>query len=99
MVFDTMSESRGCASRRLRLWSGIPIPESPAVRADGTFRRRATITAPDAQKNGLTVAESLRAAGANITEFQIKRQSLEAAYLTIAKARFDKAPAPLRRAA
>jgi ABC-2 type transport system ATP-binding protein len=61
--------------------------------------RQLFVPVDDAQKNGLTVAEALRAAGANITEFQIKRQSLEAAYLTIAKARFDKAPAPLRRAA
>jgi ABC-2 type transport system ATP-binding protein len=61
--------------------------------------RQLFVPMDDAQKNGLTAAEALRSAGAAITEFQIKRQSLEAAYLTIARARFDKAPAPLRRAA
>jgi len=44
----------------------------------------------NAQKDGLLVAESLRAAGASIVEFEIKRQSLEAAYLAIARTRFDK---------
>lgn len=52
----------------------------------------------NAQKDGLSVAESLRAAGASIVEFQVKRQSLEAAYLTIAKTRFDKPQARARRA-
>lgn len=61
--------------------------------------RHLFIPMADAQKSGLIAAEAVRAAGTNITEFQIKRRSLEAAYLTIAKARFDKAPAPLRRAA
>ncbi|MDV3456052.1 ABC transporter ATP-binding protein [Sphingomonas sp. HF-S4] len=50
----------------------------------------------NAQKDGLLVAESLRAAGASIVEFEIKRQSLEAAYLAIAKTRFDK-PQPRPR--
>lgn len=50
----------------------------------------------NAQKDGLLVAESLRAAGASIIEFEIKRQSLEAAYLAIAKTRFDK-PQPRPR--
>ena len=61
--------------------------------------RQLFIPMADAQKNGLSVAEALRSSGAAITEFQIKRQSLEAAYLNIAKARFEKAGPPLRRAA
>ena len=59
--------------------------------------RQLFIPMDDAQKKGLAVAEALRSSGAAITEFQIKRQSLEAAYLNIAKARFERAGPRLRR--
>jgi ABC-2 type transport system ATP-binding protein len=60
--------------------------------------RQLFVPMADAQKNGLSVAESLRAAGASIVEFEVKRQSLEAAYLAIAKTRFDKPQPRPRRA-
>lgn len=53
----------------------------------------------DAQKDGLVVAEAVRSGGATITEIQIKRRSLEAAYLAIARGPIETKPVPLRRAA
>lgn len=61
--------------------------------------RKLFVPMRDAQKDGLTAAEALRGVGATIAEFQIKRRSLEAAYLAIAREGVDPKPPTLRRAA
>ncbi len=84
-----------------------PIDETSLLNAARPFAadepwiidRKLFMPMRDAQKDGLLAAEGLRTAGATIAEFQLKRRSLEAAYLAIARGPIDAKPTPIRRAA
>ena len=84
-----------------------PVDEPSLINAARPFAteepwfvdRRLFVPMRDAQKDGLAAAEALRTGGATIAEFQIKRRSLEAAYLAIARGSIDTKPAQLRRVA
>lgn len=98
-----------CASHQMDMMIlalGGPIDETSLLNTARPFSsgepwladRKLFIPMRDAQKDGLRAAEGLRAAGATIAEFQIKRRSLEAAYLAISRGTIDKWSANQRAA-